>query len=89
MRVAVLVSCVMISASSFAQANHYDVLATPATVEWGHYAADAKPAITVHSGDTVTMQTLSTCGSPERQISRGISAESIPGYTAPILREIP
>jgi acetamidase/formamidase len=89
MRIAVLVSCVLISASSFAQANQYEVLATPATVEWGHYAADAKPAITVHSGDTVKMQTVSTCGSPDRQISRGISAESIPGYTAPIYEKYP
>jgi acetamidase/formamidase len=80
MRVAVLLSCVMISASSFAQANHYDVLATPATVEWGHYAADAKPAITVHSGDTVTMQTVDSCGAPDRPGSKGINPSSVPDY---------
>src|ERR1700733_1679998 len=80
---------VLVCSAALVSAQDHTVLATPATVEWGHYAADAKPAITVHSGDTVKMQTLSTCGSPERQISRGIRAESIPGYTAPIYEKYP
>src|ERR1700688_4578141 len=37
------------------------LLATPSTVAWGYYSAHAKPALTVKSGDTVVMQTLSTC----------------------------
>ena len=34
--------------------------ATPSTVVWGYYSAQAKPVLTVHSGDTVRIQTLST-----------------------------
>ena len=34
------------------------VRVTPSTVEWGHYAADAKPALTVKSGEVVTIDTV-------------------------------
>ncbi len=37
--------------------------ATPATIEWGHYSADEKPVLTVKSGDTVRIETVS--GNPE------------------------
>lgn len=39
------------------------VRVTPSTVEWGHYAADAKPALRVKSGEVVTMDTI--VGIPE------------------------
>ena len=56
--------------------------ATPTTVVWGYYSAKAKPALTVHSGDTVRIQTLSTCGAPERLESLGVAAADIPAYMA-------
>ena len=65
------------------------LLATPATVAWGYYWARAKPVLTVHSGDTVVMQTLSTCGSPERLLSLGVPAADIPPYEAPIYAGVP
>jgi acetamidase/formamidase len=34
------------------------------------------------------MQTLSTCGSPETMISRGVKPEDIPAYTYPIYKEV-
>jgi acetamidase/formamidase len=34
------------------------------------------------------MQTLSTCGSPERMIANGVRPEDIPPYTAPIYKEV-
>ena len=52
--------------------------ATPATVAWGFYSAHAKPVMTVHSGDTVVVHTLSTCGDPERLEKMGIAASEIP-----------
>ena len=36
--------------------------ASPSTVAWGYYWSKAKPVLTVHSGDAVRIQTLSTCG---------------------------
>lgn len=52
--------------------------ATPATVAWGYYSARAKPVLTVHSGDTVRVETMSTCGSPERLEEMGLPAAEIP-----------
>ncbi|GAB3415350.1 acetamidase/formamidase family protein [Massilia agilis] len=69
-------------------AADYVLPATPSTVAWGYYSGLAKPALTVHSGDTVRMQTLSTCGSPERMIERGVKPEQIPPYTAAIYKEV-
>jgi acetamidase/formamidase len=48
----------------------------------------AKAVLTVHSGDTVRMQALSTCGSPERMMANGVKPEQIPAYTAPIYKEV-
>jgi len=39
---------------------------------WGCYSGQSKPVLTVHSGDTVRIQALSTCGSPERMIANGV-----------------
>jgi len=64
------------------------LLATPSTVVWGYYSAKAKPILTVHSGDTVRIQTLSTCGPDERLIEEGVAAADIPSYNAPIYREV-
>lgn len=74
------------SASLFA--SDYTLLATPSTVAWGYYSGSSKPVMTVHSGDTVRMQTLSTCGPPDRLIARGVKAEDIPPYTAAIYKEV-
>jgi acetamidase/formamidase len=62
--------------------------ATPSTVVWGYYSSKAKPILTVHSGDTVRVQTLSTCGSTERLLSEGVAASDIPSYNAEIYREV-
>ncbi len=69
-------------------AADYTLLATPSTVAWGYYSGQAKPVLTVHSGDLVRMQTLSTCGSPETMVSRGVKPDQIPAYTAPIYNEV-
>jgi acetamidase/formamidase len=69
-------------------AAQYTLLAKPETVAWGYYSGEAKPVLSVHSGDTVRMQTLSTCGSPERLMSRGVKREEIPAYTDAIYQEV-
>ena len=70
-----------------AQQQH-TLLAKPDTVAWGYYSGMAKPALTVKSGDTVTMQTLSTCGPRERLLKGGVKAEDIPPYTDAIYNEV-
>jgi acetamidase/formamidase len=76
----------LVATSTFAQKT---LLATPETVVWGNYNGAAKPALTVHSGDVVTIQTLSTCGSPERLESEGVPAAEIPPYVAEIYSKFP
>ena len=66
-------------------AADYKLLATPTTIEWGHYAVTA-PVLTVKSGDTVTIQTLSTCGPDSRLIAEGVKPEEIPAYNDPIYK---
>ena len=62
--------------------------ATPSTVVWGYYSSKAKPVLTVHSGDTLRVQTLSTCGSTERLLGEGVAGSDIPPYNADIYREV-
>src|ERR1700712_1996428 len=89
MRSSILVTGLLLSMSLPLTAADHVVLATPTTVEWGHYAANAKPAVTVQSGDTVKIQTLSTCGPTDRLIARGIKAEDIPAYNDAVYKGYP
>jgi acetamidase/formamidase len=65
------------------QPNTYKLKASPKTVVWGYYSASAAPALRVHSGDTVEMETLIT-NSPARLEAAGIP----PGQIEPALRAI-
>ncbi len=69
-------------------AADYTLPATPQTVAWGYYSGLSKPALTVHSGDTVRIQALSTCGSPERMMEHGVARADIPPYTDAIYRDV-
>ena len=62
--------------------------ATPSTVAWGYYWSKAKPVLTIHSGDVVRVQTLSTCGSNERLESEGVKPADIPAYNQPIFDQV-
>ena len=71
-----------------AQTTH-TLLATPSTVAWGYYSAHAKPVLSVNSGDTVIMQTASTCGPPERLQSEGVHPDQIPTWLGDLYTKIP
>ncbi len=88
MRLSPLVCAILLMPVSM-RANDYILLATPATVEWGHYAAGIKPALTVRTGDTVKIQTLSTCGPNARLIEQGIKPEDIPAYNDAVYKSYP
>jgi acetamidase/formamidase len=62
--------------------------ASPSTVVWGYYSAKAKPVLTVHSGDIVHIQTLSTCGSTERLEREGVATLDIPSYNTEIWQKV-
>ncbi len=67
----------------------HTLLATPTTVAWGFYSGSAKPVLTVNSGDTVTIQTLSTCGPPERLAAIGVAPADIPNSVRDIYANYP
>jgi acetamidase/formamidase len=62
----------------------YTLAASPSTVVWGYYSGRAKPALKIHSGDTVHMQTLSTC-SPQRMKAAGVA---VPQYDLDIHSQV-
>src|SRR5580704_2320755 len=78
----------LFAAIAAGQAAPIKLPASPSTVVWGYYSAKAKPVLTVHSGDTVRIQTLSTCGPTDRRKEEGVAAADIPAYNAPIYREV-
>ncbi len=75
MRLSLLLATALLASPALAQQT---LDATPTTVAWGYYWAQAKPVLTVKSGDTVVVHTLSTCGSPERLEKMGIAPSEIP-----------
>ncbi len=83
-----IAACLLQSAALVAQSPTSTLLASPSTVVWGYYSAKAKPVMTVHSGDTVRMQTLSTCGPTERMIAEGVAPADIPSYNADIYAQV-
>jgi len=88
MRLACLALLAILGAPSWTLAQQ-TLLATPETIVWGNYNGMAKPALTVHSGDTVVIQTLSTCGPAPRLESLGIPASEIPQYVRDIYDKFP
>ncbi len=69
-------------------AQDHTLLATPQTVAWGYYAGSAKPALTIHSGETVKMQSLASCGDENALAREGIPEADIPKYIAPIHEQV-
>lgn len=59
-----------------ARAATYELKATPQTVVIGYYWSEAKPALKIQSGDTVTIQTAG--GGGARAVAMGVPAEEIP-----------
>ena len=89
MRRAMLTIWLFASATPALRAADYTLLATPQSVEWGYYSAEAKPVLTVHSGDTVRIQTISTCGSRDDMLKQGVKPQDIPAYTDSIYKAMP
>jgi len=68
-------------------AAEYDLPASPSTVVWGYYSAEAKPVLTVHSGDIVRIHTVSTC-SLARMEEAGVPHDAIPQYDRDIHEQV-
>jgi acetamidase/formamidase len=77
-----VVSCASLNAAE------YTLAARPSTVVWGYYSAQAKPVLTVHSGDTVRIETASSCPPPERLEEAGVRPSDIPQYVRDIHQKV-
>jgi acetamidase/formamidase len=75
---------ILLTGMAAAQTAPVVLEANPSTVAWGYYWSQAKPVLTVHSGDVVRIQTLSTCGDDKRLESEGVAAADIPAYNQKI-----
>jgi acetamidase/formamidase len=82
-----LTSCPILFLSSLLPAADSTLKVTPQTIAWRYYWSAAKPVLTVHSGDTVTIETVS--GNPERLEQAGWPADQIPSALRTIYKEIP
>jgi acetamidase/formamidase len=67
-----------VSSSTAAQssARRHHLPATPSTVAWGYYSAEAKPVLRVASGDTVDIETLLT-NSPQGLERAGLPPDEV------------
>jgi acetamidase/formamidase len=88
MRSRLLLICFLLVACCMAIAADHTLLATPTTVAWGYYSAQAKPVLTIHTGDTVRMQTASSCPSPERLEKAGVPPADIPQFVRDIYAKV-
>jgi acetamidase/formamidase len=67
--------------------SDYQLKASPATVAWGYYWSGAKPVLTIHSGDTVEVQTLGTYN-PTMLANNGVKPEDIEPELKAIYAEV-
>jgi acetamidase/formamidase len=69
------------------EARTYSLDATPQTICWGYYWAKANPALKIHSGDVVKIQTVS--GNPARLAAAGAKPEDIQPALKAIYEKVP
>jgi acetamidase/formamidase len=73
-------------ALSTLSAAEYKLKPTPETLAWGYWA-DAKPALTIQSGDTVEIQTVS--GNPKTLEMAGVPPDQIQPELRRLFAEVP
>jgi len=63
--------------------QHHNIAVSAETVHWGYFSKNLKPVLTVHSGDLVTIETLTHHANDdaERMINGDPGAESVFGWT--------
>ncbi|MBV8896826.1 MAG: acetamidase/formamidase family protein [Acidobacteriaceae bacterium] len=83
-----LALCLLTCATLCCQAAEVQTLrATPDNIRWGYYWAQAAPAIKIHSGDRLRIQTVS--GNPTRLLAAGAKPDEIQPELKAIYAQIP
>ncbi|HEV2687420.1 MAG TPA: acetamidase/formamidase family protein, partial [Bryobacteraceae bacterium] len=76
----------LISTVPWCYAENFELKASPKTIAWGYYWAAAKPVLTIHSADTVRIETVS--GMPTRLEASGVPASQVPDALRAIYKEV-
>src|SRR5215469_18125208 len=66
----------LLAAAAAGYATDYKLNASPSTVAYGYYWSEAKPALRIKSGDSVTVHTLTT-SSPASLTRNGVKPEDV------------
>ena len=69
-------------------AKAFTLKVTPSTVAWGNYDAAAKPVLTIHSGDTVVIDTLLT-NSPTGLERNGVPPDQVEASLREVYAQVP
>jgi acetamidase/formamidase len=83
-----LSAAALAAGAACAQGQTYVLKVTPSTVAWGNYDAAAKPALTVKSGDTVTVDTVLT-NSPKGLKANGVPDDQIQASLKDVFANVP
>ncbi|MGA2135131.1 MAG: acetamidase/formamidase family protein [Bryobacteraceae bacterium] len=87
MRIHTLILAALAAGAATPQTAVYKLKATPKTIAWGYYAASTPPALRIHSGDTVEIDTLIT-NSPAHLEAAGVPPAEIEQSLRDIYREV-
>ena len=83
----VLLPGILLCMGTLLPAAEHVLKVTPQTIAWGYYWSAAKPVLTIRSGDTVEIQTVS--GNPELLEESGVLQAQIPPALRVLYKQIP
>jgi acetamidase/formamidase len=81
-----LILFVLVSAN--ASTAEFTLMPSPQTVHIGYFSAANKPALTINSGDTVTIETMTALNSANVDRSGVVTPSAVPDYVRNIEREV-
>jgi acetamidase/formamidase len=82
-----LITLTLVIAANLAGSDHL-LKITPETVAWGYYWSEAKPVLTVKSGDTVTVECVSV-GNPATLEAAGLPPDQVEADIRRLYAEVP
>src|SRR5450432_341249 len=83
-----LLATAAIAGASATRAAEYTLMPSPQTVNIGNFNAANKPALTIESGDIVTIETAAAMEPGEIDQSGVVPPSAVPAYTRDIYREV-
>jgi acetamidase/formamidase len=82
-----LLGALLLCIGTLLPAADHTLKVTPQTIAWGYYWSAAKPVLSIRSGDTVEIQTVS--GNPEQLERSGLPPDQVPPALRTVYRDIP